>query len=125
LGARDRFELLDLLYRHGDLALKGCFFLLTDALLAIHSRPQRTRLAQKDIQPREQAVPSHHFLDRVGKMTAHAAHFSPFWLLMHRVVEDQETCHHGLLGTPDSLGLEGFEARMLFLDQPFQSLTKA
>jgi hypothetical protein len=124
LRADNWFEAFDRLHGHRHFALEGLLFLLTDPLLAIHPGWKRTPPAQKDIQPREQAVPGHHFLDRIEKMTAQAIHFSPFWLLMNRVVQDQETCHYGLLGTPDPYRLFGFQVSMFCLDLPFQSLSK-
>ncbi len=55
---------------------------------------------------------------------AQTTHFSSFWLFMHRVIEDQETCHDGLLGSFNTFRLFRFETSVLGLDQDFHSLTK-
>ena len=45
LGVGNWFELLDLLDRHLNFALEGLVFLLTSALLTVHSGGQWTTLA--------------------------------------------------------------------------------
>src|SRR5215211_4851604 len=57
-------------------------------------------------------------------MIAQTAHPSPFRLVMQRVIEDQETCHHSLLGTTDALRLSRSETRMFSPDQSFHALPK-
>jgi hypothetical protein len=43
---------------------------------------------------------------------------------MHRVIENQEACYYGLLGTPDALWLLSFETAMFGTDQWFHALPK-
>jgi len=45
-------------------------------------------------------------LFRIGVMTAQNTHLLPFWLIVHRVIEDQETWYNGLPGTRDALGAD-------------------
>jgi hypothetical protein len=58
-------------------------------------------------------------------MPALTAHLAPFGFDMHRVVEDQVTCHNGCLGTPNPFGSLRFEALMFGLNQGLHSLPKA
>jgi hypothetical protein len=58
----------------------------------------------------------------MGVMLAQTARDSTLWLAMHRVVEDQVTCHNGCLGTPDGLQPFCLETIMFGLDQAFQTL---
>jgi hypothetical protein len=119
-----RFEAPDLLHGHRNFALEGLLFLLTDVFLAKYLGRQRATLLYKKVQAREQTVPAHDPLVRVGVMIAQTTHFLPFRLVMHRVIEDQATCNDSLFGTPDALRLCRFETTMFELDPCFDALSK-
>jgi len=106
------------------LALEGHPLCLTHALLAVHAGLQRAALIQQHVQAAEQAVSADNLFLCGGVVPSQSPHRPAFRLGVHRVVEDQETCHDGFLGSSDAVRLRRFQTSLFGSDWLCHPLTE-
>lgn len=117
LGPWNRFEGPDDFLGKVDLAPEPDSLPLGDGPLPVQERRERTTTVQQEVEACQEAVATDLATFRCRVVHPQTLHDLPFRLLVGGVVDHQETCHHGLLGTSHPPGALGPLVRMSCLDE--------